>query len=641
MKMLSWYFCITFFLLAGACLLAASPAAKKIPDFSQSRRNEIPEPYRWKIEDLYPDLEAWRADQAKIRAMMEELEKITPGWTDSSARLLAFFNLYNAIGEKAGRLYAYASLQSDMDLADSQFIKLKGEMQDLLVGFAARTSFIESGILALGEEKTSAWLVAEPGLAPYRFTLEKTLRARPHILPADQQKIVALTRLFSGATAEASTMLNDVDMPKPEVALADGSQVQLTFSRFQLLRASKNPADRRLVCETYWKNQLRFQNTMAALLDGAMKQHLFSAKVRNFPSCLEAALFDDNIEPAVYRNLIRSVRDNLSPLHRLLKLRQRMLGLPELKYGDVYASAVQAVDKTYTYEESREMIQKAMAPLGPDYTAALRQAFEQRWIDLYPNLGKQSGAYSSGIYGAHPYIKMNYNGTFNTVSTLAHELGHAMHSHFSNRTQHHADSQYPTFLAEVASTFNEYLLMRHLLASESDDLFKLFVLDEYLERMRGTLYRQTLFAEFELALHEMAEQGQTLTPDWLNQQYLQLTRDYYGHAQGVMDVEEYIQAEWSAIPHFYMNYYVFQYSTGIVAAMALADQVLQGGEAERGRYLEFLKAGGSRFPLDILRQAGVDMSTPAPVVAALRQMDEMVSEMEKIYTRLQSKGTGK
>jgi oligoendopeptidase F len=318
-------------------------------------------------------------------------------------------------------------------------------------------------------------------------------------------------------------------------------------------------------------------------------------------------------------------------------LRKRLLGLPEMKYGDIYASAVPAVEKIYPFDEARQLVQAAMAPLGPEYGATLRRAFDERWIDIYPNKGKQSGAYSSGVFGVHPYVKMNYDGGYDNVSTLAHELGHSMHSYFSNQAQHFANAQYPTFLAEIASTFNEHMLVRQMLKSETDDALKLFLLDSYLEQIRGTLFRQTLFAEFELAIHEKAEQGQTLTPDWLDKTYLDLTRAYYGHSQGVVEVEDYIQSEWSGIPHFYYNFYVFQYSTGIVASMALSDMVLKGGEAERARYLNFLKAGGSKFPLDTLREAGVDMATPAPIVTALKQFDEMVGEMEIIAGRLEAK----
>ena len=384
-------------------------------------------------------------------------------------------------------------------------------------------------------------------------------------------------------------------------------------------------------------NQKKFENTFAALFDAAMKEHLFQARIRSFPSCLDAALFPDDIRPEVYRNLVSAVRANLEPMHRLLKLRQKMLGLPEFRYGDVYASAVASVNKTYTYEQGQNLVLASMQPMGPEYLAALKMGFDGRWVDIYPNQGKASGAYSEGIFGVHPFVKMNYDGRYREVSTLAHEMGHAMHSWFSDTTQPYAMSQYPIFLAEIASTFNENLLIRHLLKSEKDDQFKLYLLDAYLDGIRGTLYRQTMFADFELAMHERVEQGQSLTPDWLNAKYLELTRLYYGHAKGVVKVEDYIQTEWSGIPHFFYNFYVFQYATGIVSSMALADAVLKEGAPAQARYMAFLKAGGTKFPMDTLKAAGVDLSTSRPVEQALQAFGELVTEMENIYARLEAK----
>ena len=326
-----------------------------------------------------------------------------------------------------------------------------------------------------------------------------------------------------------------------------------------------------------------------------------------------------------------TVRSNLAPLHRLLRLRARMLGLEEFRYADLYASAVATVERTYAYDEARDLVLRATRPLGAPYARVLEGAFQGGWIDVYPNQGKQSGAYSSGVYGVHPFVKMNYDGRFHNVSTLAHELGHAMHSHLSEQAQPYPTADYPIFLAEIASTFNENLLMHALLETEPDATLKLFLLDNYLETLRGTLFRQALFAEFELAMHERVEQGQSLTPDWLNAAYLELTRHYYGHGQGVVRVDDYIQAEWSGIPHFFYDFYVYQYATGIVASMALAQAVLAEGEPARERYLAFLGSGSSRFPLDTLKAAGVDLATPQPVAAALEAFDGMVARMETLY----------
>ncbi|MCX6272887.1 MAG: oligoendopeptidase F family protein, partial [Bacteroidetes bacterium] len=326
------------------------------------------------------------------------------------------------------------------------------------------------------------------------------------------------------------------------------------------------------------------------------------------------------------------------PLWRYLKLKKVLLGLPVMKYDDIYASAVKSVDKKYTYEEACNIILEAMKPMGPEYIEVLKKAFSERWVDIYPNKGKESGAYSSGLFGVHPYIKMNFNGDYNSVSTLAHELGHSVHSYFSDKYQEYTNSNYPTFLAEIASTFNENMLMNYLLKNEKDDMFKLYILDSYLDGVRGTIFRQTLFAEFELLMHQRVEQGQSLTPDWLNENYLRLTREFYGHDNGVMEVGDYIQNEWSSIPHFYMNYYVFQYSTGLIASMALSDKVLNQDITARDKYLAMLKSGGKDYPLNLLKLAGVDMTTPEPTIAAMHNFERLVGEMEKLVEKLKKEG---
>jgi len=441
---------------------------------------------------------------------------------------------------------------------------------------------------------------------------------------------VATSGLFSEAAATAAGLLNNVDLVRPEVTLADGRKVLLNTAGYQEHRAAADPGDRRLVMETYWAGQRQYANTFAALLDAGVKRDLFLAQVHHYPTCLDAALHPDAVDPAVYRNLVATVKANLAPLHRLLRLRQRMLGLEKLTYSDVYASAVAAVDRKYDYEEAEALVLMATEPLGPEYAAGLREAFSGGWVDRYPNLRKRSGAYSSGVHGVHPFVLMNFDGRFQNVSTLAHELGHAMHSYLSERTQPYPTADYPIFLAEIASTFNENLLMRQLLKTEDDATLKRFLLDSYLETLRGTLFRQTLFADFELAMHERVEQGQSLTAEWLDRTYLELTRLYYGHDAGVMEVPDYIRGEWSGIPHFFYNFYVYQYATGIVASMALSDAVLAGGEGRRDAFLAFLKSGSSRFPLDTLKAAGVDLTRPEPVLAALKAFDGLVAEMERL-----------
>lgn len=615
-------------------LVAQNP--KSIPDYSQTPRAQVPESVKFNTADLFPSETAWRTEFEDLKKLAGTIDSMINGWTDSPKAMADLLERMSDIRKHATRVFAYASLQGDMDMGDSHFQKMKGEVQNFMVGYRTKQAFIEPDVLKLGQEKIDAYVKAEPRLAAYRFDLEKIQRGKQHVMAENEQRIASMTGLFSGTPNKAFEMLNTVDMPMPEITFQDGNKVLLNQANFQKYRSSNNVEDRRKAMDAYWRNQKQFENTLAALYDGSVKANLFNAKIHKFDTCLDAALFETAIDPSVYTNLISTVRAHLDPLHRLLKLRQKMLGLPEFRYGDIYASAVDSVNRTYTFEEAKKLVLDAMAPLGDEYGKAIRRAFDERWIDIYANKGKQSGAYSSGVYGVHPYVKLNYDGSYREVSTLAHELGHSMHSFFSNKNQPYPMSQYPTFLAEIASTFNENMLMNLMLKTEKDDHLKLYLLDRYLEGMRQTLYRQTLFADFELTAHERAEQGLPLTSDWLNAKYLELTRLYYGHDKGIITVEDSIQSEWSAIPHFYRDFYVYQYVTGTVASMALVDAVQKDGEPARKRYLEsFLSAGGSDYPLNTLKKVGVDMSTPKPIEAALTTFDHLVSEMEAIQARLE------
>ena len=607
---------------------------KAIPDYSLQNRKDVPVAYTWKIEDLFASIADWQTEKEAVTKLIAQIDEKAKGWTSSAQAMLALLDLINQIDQKSSRLTSYASHQSNTDMGNTLYQSLEGDIRSILVQMNSKISFLQPDVLALGAEKFAAYLQAEPKLAVYCFGIESILREKDHVLPGEQQRIASLTGLFAGVSGRASGMFNDVEAPSVEITLSDGQKVLLNQAAYVRLRASKNAADRSMVMTAFWKNQKKFENTLAILQDGAIKQHLFNAQIHHYPDCLAARLFGENIAPEVYQQLIRSVHEYLPALQRYLALKQKMLGLPKFRYEDIYASAVQAVDKTYTFTEAKKIIGAALKPLGKDYSAALQHAFDDRWLDLFPNKGKESGAYSGGVYGVHPYVKLNYNGDYNAVATLAHELGHAMHSYFSDHAQPYPTSNYATFLAEIASTFNEHLLMHYLLNNEKDDLFKLYILDNYLDGFRGTLFRQTLFAEFELAMHERVEKGQTLTADWLNQKYLELTRQYYGHDRGVCQVDDYIQVEWSRIPHFYMNYYVFQYSTGIIASMALSDMVVKGDKKVQAGYLEVLKAGGSDYPLAILKKAGVDMTKPEPYAAALKRFDQLVGEMEKIVAKL-------
>ena len=429
-----------FFALGGLLLLPLLAAAqdkkaeKAIPDYSLNERKDVPVEYTWKIEDLFASLADWQAEKESMVKLIAGLETAARNWTTAPASMLALLDLINDIELKGSRLMSYASHQGNSDLGNTQFQAMEGEIRTIFVQMNSKLAFLQPDILALGAEKFSAYLQAEPKLSEYRFGIESILREKEHVLPGDQQRIASLTGLFAGVPGRASGMLNDVEAPNTEITLSDGKKVTLNQAAYVRLRASKNAADRTLVMKSFWENQKKFQNTLAILQDGAIKRHFFNAQIRNYPDCLAARLFGEDIAPAVYQQLIRSVHEYLPALQRYLALKQKMLGLPRFRYEDVYASAVQAVDKTFTFAEARKIIEAALKPLGKDYSAVLQQAFDNRWVDIYPNKGKQCGAYSGGVYGVHPFIKMNYNGDYDDVSTLAHELGHALHSYFSSES---------------------------------------------------------------------------------------------------------------------------------------------------------------------------------------------------------------
>ena len=607
----------------------------EIPDYSHSERSTVPERFKWKVGDIYADPQEWEKDKQILLEMMAKIETMAKDWISSPQKMFQLLHHLDEVEKKEHNLFVYTSLLADTDMGNSDFQANKGEMQTIDVNLNSMLTFMNPDILKLGEKKIREYIEAEPRLKVYQFAFEQVLRMKKHILPADKAEIVAQTGLFSRTPGKAAGILNDLDMPAPGITLSDGKRIRLNTASYNRYRGEENLRDRRKVMKTFWKHHDGFRNTHAALMDGAIKNHFFNARVHTYKSCLEAALYPHNIHLDVYHTLIETVRENLEPLHRYLKLKARLLKLDRMDYDDIYASSVPEVDKLYTIEDARGIITEAMKPLGKGYTDILEQGFNAGWTDIYSNKGKRSGAYSNGsLYDIHPFVLMNYNGKFSHMSTLAHEFGHALHSWFSNRTQPYPLAHYPIFLAEIASTFNETLLVHYLVKTETDDLLKLYILDQYFESFRGTLYRQTLFSDFELAMHRRVEEGQTLTPDWLDQTYLDLTRLYYGHKKGVVRVKKHIKNEWSGIPHFYYNFYVYQYSTGIVASTALADMVLNGGKTEQERYLGLLESGGSKYPLDALKDAGVDLTTPRPIEIAISQFNDIVAEMEAIVDRL-------
>jgi oligoendopeptidase F len=507
------------------------------------------------------------------------------------------------------------------------------EMQQLVAEFGEQTAFVEPEILKIDKAMLDGWIASEPRVQTYRHYLDDIQRRRPHTLSDAEERLLAASSVATSAAAGTFTIFSNADFPYPTVTLSDGKSVKLDSSAFNLYRALPNRDDRQKVMEAFFTALGQYKGTFGSTLNGQVQTNEFYAHARHFSTALDAALDGPNLPRSVYSQLVEGVNQGLPTFHRYLQLRKKMLNLPDLSYYDLYAPLVASADLTFTPEESEQNVLAALAPLGPDYVAAVKQAFNSRWIDLMPSTGKRSGAYSNSAYDVHPYMLINFNGKYADMTTVAHELGHTMQSYLSNRTQPYHLAGYPTFVAEVASTFNEALLIDHMLKTIKDDNTRLSLLGSYLENIKGTVFRQTQFAEFELRIHEMVERNEPLTGEAADKLYLDITRTYYGHDKGVCTVPDYVAHEWAFVPHFYLDFYVFQYATSFTASEALASKVLAGDAAATKRYLAFLSAGGSKYPIDLLKDAGVDMTTRAPLQLTLQEMNRVMDEMEALLAK--------
>ena len=578
------------------------------------RRGDIGERYRWDLSHIFPDNAAWKKAKRGLISRITTLSNHRGSLTSSAGSLLACLRLADDLRLEYMRLVAYAGMSSDQDTRNSAFLAMQTEMGQLGSTFAAEASYIEPEILLTDPATIDEFLDAELGLCTYRHYLLDIRRRARHTGTPGEERIIAEAGLIAEGPGDIYGIFTNADFPYPLVTLAGGESVVLTPSAFSIQRASTIREDREKTFSEFFSKLGEFSRTFGTQLNAQVRKDLFFSRARNYPSCLEAALHDGNIPTGVYRNLISTVREHLPTFHRYLTLRQRLLEIPELHYSDLYAPLVQEVEKKYTYDEATDLVLASVSPLGTEYVDVTARAFRERWIDVYPADGKRSGAYSNGIaYDVHPYILLNYNGRYDDVSTITHELGHTIHSWLSNQKQPYATSQYSIFVAEVASTFNEALLFDHILNNTADRSGRLSLLGHYLEHFKATVFRQTQFAEFELLIHEAVERGEALTGDMLDELYLGLARTYYGHDGKVCVVDDFVKSEWSYIPHFYYNFYVYQYATGVSAACALAERVVNGGDKERDEYLGFLKAGCSKYPTDTLKDAGVDMCSPEPV----------------------------
>ncbi len=590
-------------------------------------RQELQQEFKWDLESVYANDEGWEKDFAEVKDLAEKIKGYFGRLGESAKTLLDCLKLRDEITVLGTQVIIYANLRRDEDTGNAKHQGMGDRAGSLDVLLQTAMSFIQPELLSLDDGVVSGFLSEEPGLDEYRHYLKNVMRRKPHTLSPREERLLAMVGELDEAPYNIFSMLNNADMRFPEISDESKEKVELSHGRFIKYMQSKDRRVRREAYEAMYTTYGKVKNTLATSLNGKIKGGMFFAKARDFASAREAALFEDNIPVSVYDNVIDTVNSHLEPLHRYVSLKKRVLGLDKISMHDIYAPLVAEAKLEVPFEKGKEMVLAALAPLGEEYVQSASKAFTEGWIDVYENKGKRSGAYSWGSYSTKPFMLLNYDDTLDSASTLAHELGHSMHSYYSRSTLPPSSAEYPIFLAEVASTLNEALLNDYLLKVTTDKQKRLYIINEYLETIRGTVYRQTLFAEFEKEIYARSEAGQSMTNEDFNALWLELNKKYYGPE---MEVDDLIGLEWARIPHFYYNFYVYKYVTGFAAATCLAQNVIAGDQEATGRYLQFLKSGGSDYPLNILQTAGVDMTQPQPLVTTLEVFSKLLAELEQL-----------
>lgn len=589
------------------------------------KRADAPVENTWKLEDLFPNRKAWDQEYEEVKQLAKKAEQFQ-GKLNSAETIGNCFKLEDELSLKTERVYVYAHLHHDEDTAEPTYQGLSQKAKKLGVEVSESLSFVTPEILALPDHQLDAF-IEDPKLADYRFTLQEMKREKAHILGKTEEALLAQVGNLAQAPQTIFGMLNNADLKFPKIKDENGKEVELTHGSYiQFLESPHREVRERAfkaVYDTYAKNK----NTIASTLSANVNKNIFYSRVRKYPSVLEMSLYGDNIPKEVYTNLIDTIHESLPLLHRYMKLRKKLLGVDELHMYDLFAPLVDEYKMDITYEDAKKQTKEGLKPLGADYLASLQKGYDERWIDVYENENKRTGAYSWGAYGTHPYVLLNHKNNLNSMFTLAHEMGHALHSYYSDNALKYRDAQYTIFLAEVASTTNEALLMDYLLNKSTDPKEKMYLLTYYADQFRTTVFRQTMFAEFEKIVHERAEQGESLTPQLLSEIYYDLNVKYHGPG---MKVDKDIEMEWARIPHFYNSFYVYKYATGFSAATSFSKQILEEGQPAVDRYLGFLKSGGSDYSINILKKAGVDMSSPQPIREAMSVFEEVITEMEKL-----------
>ncbi len=590
-------------------------------------REEIPAEAKWAIEDLYKNDDEWEADFTRLKEHLPELSAYEGRLGESAQTLLSMQRLCDKMNMLAEKVYVYANQRLHENTDNAVYQNLASRAQSLLVEMSERTSYIEPEIMGLPEGTIEKYLQENGELRVYGQYFENMIRQKAHVLPGEMEKLLASAGELAESPKDIFSMFNNADIRFPKITGEDDTDVEVTHGRFISLLQSKDQRVRKDAFEALYGVYEKFRNTLAATYRANLKQEVFFARARRYGSDLEAALDGSHIPVSVYDNLIHVVHEHLPLMHRYVKIRKKLLGLDELHMYDLYTPMTENSGEHFSFEDAKKTVLEGLAPMGEEYLSHLKDGFEHGWIDVYENQGKRSGAYSWGAYGTHPYVLLNYQGTLNDVFTLAHEMGHALHSWYSDETQPYIYAGYRIFVAEVASTCNEALLIHHLLKKAKDPKNKAYLINYFLEQFRTTLYRQTMFAEFEKITHGLQEAGEALTAERLCSIYYDLNKAYFGED---ICIDRQIEMEWARIPHFYTPFYVYQYATGFSAAIALSGKILREGEAAVEQYKKFLKGGSSMYPLELLRLAGVDMEQKKPVEDALQVFSEYLDEMERL-----------
>jgi len=594
-------------------------------------RSEVPVKETWNLQDIYTSDKMWSEAKLKLAAQFDRVLKYKGKLATSASQLLACLDFHSRLAKELDRLHSYAAMKSDEDTRDSKYLAMRQEIEQLFTDYSSKASFIEPEIAKMDKRMIDKLIRKESGLGIYKTYLYDIQRTKAHRLSEKEEKILAEAGLLADGPSSIYMIFSNAELPYPEIKLSDGTLAKLSKSGYARYRAGADRSDREAVFQAFWDTFNNFKGTFGVQLYANVKRDMFYARTRNYPSSLESALDKNNIPTKVYLSLIKNINNNLDTFHRYLKLKRRMLGVDKLKYSDVNAPVVEAVDLEYTFEEAKQLMLDAFEPLGKDYNRFVKESFDKRWIDVHPTPGKRSGGYCNGdTYDVHPYILLNYNGQYDDASTLAHELGHAMHSYYSNKTQPYPTADYSIFVAEVASTLNEALLIDKMLKEAKDSDIRLSLMMNYLEGARQTLFRQTQFAEFELCIHEKAERGEPLTGDVLNELYGDILKKYYGHDKGVCHIDDKYTVEWAYVPHFYYNFYVYQYATSFTASTALSEKILNKERGAVEKYIEFLSAGGSDYPINLLKKAGVNMTTAQPFAKTMVAMNRIMDTIENI-----------